>query len=282
MFNTYVAGGYDPSRPLGSNSAGDPLTNIWEYDALGGAWAVDPTTAPVCCLGDRLRPSGGTADRPRRTARPRTCPTACIQRKQLRPDRPAVTYRGVTFYFTPTLGHCRTSMNIRNRFEMQGRQRQRAGLAFRGVLYAPYDDVKLTGGNGFNTVGQVMAWTAKFNGGSPRSTSTTRTRAASRPTAACRTSWSPRSTSSCRDGASALKDEACTGPERRSALGGQHRQTSRLTATSPRRPRGRAAPSREHRRRRACRGPRRRGGASGWRRARPAGRARPRRRAGAR
>jgi hypothetical protein len=33
-------------------------------------------------------------------------------------------------------------------------------------MYAPYDDVKITGGNGFNTVGQVLAWTAKFNGGS--------------------------------------------------------------------------------------------------------------------
>jgi hypothetical protein len=40
------------------------------------------------------------------------------------------------------------------------------GLAFRGVMYAPYDNVKITGGNGFNTVGQVLAWTAKFNGGS--------------------------------------------------------------------------------------------------------------------
>ena len=29
----------------------------------------------------------------------------------------------------------------------------------------PYDDVTIQGGNGFNTVGQVLAWTAKFNGG---------------------------------------------------------------------------------------------------------------------
>jgi len=33
-------------------------------------------------------------------------------------------------------------------------------------LYAPYDDVTISGGNGFDTVGQVLAWTAKFNGGS--------------------------------------------------------------------------------------------------------------------
>ena len=39
------------------------------------------------------------------------------------------------------------------------------GIAFRGILYAPYDDVKISSGNGFNTVGQVLAWTAKFNGG---------------------------------------------------------------------------------------------------------------------
>ena len=29
-----------------------------------------------------------------------------------------------------------------------------------------YTDVKITGSNGFNTVGQVLSWTAKFNGGS--------------------------------------------------------------------------------------------------------------------
>jgi hypothetical protein len=40
------------------------------------------------------------------------------------------------------------------------------GISYKGVLYAPYDDVKITGRNGFNTVGQVLAWTAKFNGGS--------------------------------------------------------------------------------------------------------------------
>jgi hypothetical protein len=33
------------------------------------------------------------------------------------------------------------------------------------VLYAPYDDVRISGRNGFDTVGQVLVWTAKFNGG---------------------------------------------------------------------------------------------------------------------
>jgi hypothetical protein len=54
-------------------------------------------------------------------------------------------------------------MNIRDRFQMQGTS---SGIEFRGVLYAPYDDVTISGGNGFSTVGQVLAWSAKFNGGS--------------------------------------------------------------------------------------------------------------------
>jgi hypothetical protein len=63
-------------------------------------------------------------------------------------------------YFTPSAW---PPARITNRFEMQGTD---AGIAFRGVLYAPYDDVKISGGNGFSTVGQVLAWSAKFNGGS--------------------------------------------------------------------------------------------------------------------
>jgi len=58
-------------------------------------------------------------------------------------------------------------MNIRQRFYMGGGSGPQPGIAFRGVLYAPYDNVKITGSNGFNTVGQVLAWTAKFNGGGP-------------------------------------------------------------------------------------------------------------------
>ncbi len=76
---------------------------------------------------------------------------------------PVPSYRGITFYFTPSAW---PPSGITNRFEMQGGSGNDAGIAFRGVLYAPYDDVKITGGNGFNTVGQVLAWTAKFNGGS--------------------------------------------------------------------------------------------------------------------
>ena len=89
----------------------------------------------------------------------------CTERDQYDPPS---GFRGVTFYFTPDPGWSTShgSMNIRNRFEMQGGSGSDAGIAFRGVMYAPYDDVKITGGNGFNTVGQVLAWTAKFNGGS--------------------------------------------------------------------------------------------------------------------
>jgi hypothetical protein len=77
---------------------------------------------------------------------------------------PTTDYRGITFYFTPdgnwTKAHA--SINIQDRFQLQGDP----GLYFRGVLYAPYDNAKITGRSGFNTVGQVLAWSAKFNGGS--------------------------------------------------------------------------------------------------------------------
>ena len=82
----------------------------------------------------------------------------CLNR--LADYNPVPNYRGITFYFTPPGW---PPSGITNRFEMQGAD---AGIAFRGVLYAPYDDVKISGGNGFATVGQVLAWTAKFNGGS--------------------------------------------------------------------------------------------------------------------
>jgi hypothetical protein len=77
---------------------------------------------------------------------------------------PVASYRGITFYFTPDpgWGTAHASMNIRNRFEMQGGV---GNLAYRGVNYAPYDDVSIQGQAGFNTAGQVLAWTAKFHGG---------------------------------------------------------------------------------------------------------------------
>jgi hypothetical protein len=74
--------------------------------------------------------------------------------------------RGIAFYFTPnTWTHA--SVQIQSRFFMSGSgQADAPGIGFGGVLYAPYDDVRITGRSGVNTVGQVLAWTAKFNGGS--------------------------------------------------------------------------------------------------------------------
>jgi hypothetical protein len=80
---------------------------------------------------------------------------------------PAEGYRGITFYFTPDDNEWPPDNgDIRRRYQMGGASGSDPGIGFRGVLYAPYDDVKISGGNGFNTVGQVMAWSAKFNGGS--------------------------------------------------------------------------------------------------------------------
>jgi hypothetical protein len=77
---------------------------------------------------------------------------------------PSSTYRGITFYFTPdpSWSTAHANMSISNRLEMGGGI---GNLAYRGVLYAPYDDVSIQGQNGFRTVGQVLSWTLKFHGG---------------------------------------------------------------------------------------------------------------------
>jgi hypothetical protein len=79
---------------------------------------------------------------------------------------PTPGYRGVSFYFVPADWTPENGADIEDRFEMGGSGGATPGIAFRGVMYAPYDNVKMSGGcNGFNTVGQVLSWTAKFNGG---------------------------------------------------------------------------------------------------------------------
>jgi hypothetical protein len=83
----------------------------------------------------------------------------CVSRSSYAPT----SWRGITFYFTPPAWPPANNAGIKNRFEMQGTT---GGLSFKGVLYAPYDDVTISGANGFGSVGQVLAWTAKFNGGS--------------------------------------------------------------------------------------------------------------------
>ena len=131
---------YNPSTPL------DPLP----YSSLCASWGVDTSTT----LGVR----------PGANAWPACVPdpvtgdlTHCRDRSLY---NPTPGYRGITFYFTPQAWD---GSVIQSRFQMQGTD---AGLAFRGVLYAPYDDIRISGRNGFSTVGQVLAWTAKFNGGS--------------------------------------------------------------------------------------------------------------------
>jgi len=137
VLNTAVSG-YNPSTPLSALPS----------DALAAAWQVNPasTTSGVSTWGG---PCASVS--PCQVSRSSYSPTA--------------NWRGVTFYFKPkTNGSTNSaSYSVLGRFAMSGGV---AGLAFRGILYAPYDDVQISGANGFDTVGMVLAWTAKFNGGS--------------------------------------------------------------------------------------------------------------------
>lgn len=146
------AAGVTPCTPYAETGTYNPSTplTLLPFSALCASWGVDTsTTAGI---------------RPGANAWPYCDPVATSGDLTLCRARnlydPAVDYRGITFYFTPPAWNPST---ISNRFEMQGTD---AGIAFRGVLYAPYDDIRISGRNGFNTVGQVLAWTAKFNGGS--------------------------------------------------------------------------------------------------------------------
>ena len=127
-----------------------PLTDL-PSSSVCAAWGIDPTVTAV------FRPGASSwayCD-PSNVGNPQ-----CVDRSSF---NPGAGYRGVTFYFTPNAW---PGTDIENRFEMGGNAGSTPGIAFRGVLYAPYDDVKMSGGcNGFDTVGQVLAWTAKFNGG---------------------------------------------------------------------------------------------------------------------
>lgn len=146
------AAGVTPCTPYeetGSYNPSTPLTPL-PYSALCASWGVEHTAGAGIRVGANAWPycdpvaTGGDL-------------TLCRDRSLY---SPTTDYRGITFYFTPPAWNPST---IRNRFEMGGTT---AGIAFRGVLYAPYDDVRISGRNGFSTVGQVLAWTAKFNGGS--------------------------------------------------------------------------------------------------------------------
>ena len=146
------AAGATPCTPYaetGTYNPSEPLAQL-PYSALCASWAVDTSATSGVRVGANAWPvcdpvaTGGDL-------------TLCRNRALY---APTPGYRGITFYFTPQAWD---GSSIRGRFQMQGTD---AGLAFRGVLYAPFDDVKISGRNGFNTVGQVLAWTAKFNGGS--------------------------------------------------------------------------------------------------------------------
>jgi hypothetical protein len=137
VLNTAVSG-YNPSTPL----------TALPSDGLAAAWQINPasTTSGVSTWGG-----------------------ACVTSDPCVVERsaygPTTDWRGVTFYFKPkTNGSTNsTAYSILGRFAMSGGV---AGLAFRGIMYAPYDDVQMSGANGFDTVGMVLAWSAKFNGGS--------------------------------------------------------------------------------------------------------------------
>ena len=132
---------YNPSSPLASL----PMSSIC------AAWGVDPALTTV------FRPgaSAWSYCDPANAGLPQ-----CVDRASY---NPTATYRGVSFYFTPNAW---PATDITGRFQQGGSAGATPGLAFRGVLYAPYDDVKMSGGcNGFNQIGQVLAWTTKFNGG---------------------------------------------------------------------------------------------------------------------
>jgi putative Flp pilus-assembly TadE/G-like protein len=148
-----VAGSTPPCTPSEASTStvnqSAPLSSL-PYSAVCAAWSIDNSASGI-----KPGANAWASCDPANLSNPH-----CVNRASYNPP---ATYRGVTFYFTPAAW---PPSGITNRFEMQGGSGNEAGLAFRGVLYAPYDDVKITGGNGFNTVGQVLAWTAKFNGGS--------------------------------------------------------------------------------------------------------------------
>ncbi|NJD27685.1 MAG: hypothetical protein FIA92_05255 [Chloroflexi bacterium] len=167
---------FDPSFPnkgfnigaagallVNAGATSDPPLTPLPYPGSNAAWQVNPKT-----------PMAGQSMWPVCTRGGNECvPRACYMNSDPDPAgvcggqtiMPLQDGRGVTFYFTPD-SWIHASVQIKNRFEMGGNGEANApGIAFKGVLYAPYDDVKITGRNGFNTIGQVLAWTAKFNGG---------------------------------------------------------------------------------------------------------------------
>lgn len=150
VMNVSTAAGFNFSDPL------SPLL----ADALAAGWAIDPTTTAGIYQGESMWGPSGTDVYRGVCTDSNLNATGCIDRDSYSPLNGPPQYRGITFY----LANAWPATSINDRFQMSGSSGSEPGLAFRGVLYAPYDDVKLTGGNGFNQIGQVMSWTAKFAG----------------------------------------------------------------------------------------------------------------------
>lgn len=152
VLNTGISSTSDGTCPAGTaTSIYNPSTPLpaLAHNAVCAAWEIDPTN-----------PANGASS----WGGP--CSTGCsLDRTSVYASSLNSSWRGVTFYFKPkTNGFTDSSKySVLGRFAMGGNV---AGIAYRGILYAPYDDVQMSGANGFDTVGMVLAWTAKFNGGS--------------------------------------------------------------------------------------------------------------------
>ena len=143
-----------PSEPETINyNPSAPLTTL-PMSSLCGAWTIDHADNAVFKPGQSSWPYCDPAN----VGNPQ-----CVDRSAY---NPASGERGVSFYFTPADWTPENGADLEDRFSMGGSGSATPGIAFRGVLYAPYDNVQMSGGcNGFNDVGQILSWTAKFNGG---------------------------------------------------------------------------------------------------------------------
>jgi Flp pilus assembly protein TadG len=152
---------------INAGATPDPPLTALPYAGSNAAWQIDPN--------DTINPRNGENTWPVCTRGGNECvPRSCYMNTDPDPTGTCAGQtvsllqggRGIAFYLTPnTWTHA--SAQIQRRFYMGGNgAADAAGIQFKGVLYAPYDDVKITGRNGFNVAGQVLSWTAKFNGGS--------------------------------------------------------------------------------------------------------------------
>ena len=156
---------YNPSRPLLDPSHSPPdLDYGLPFSSVCAAWAVDSTSQTGPHAGTMLWTGLDIAGDPFPYCADLNV-VPCVSRDRYGATGLPNQYRGITFYFTPD-GFPASA--ITRRFQMNtgggGCTGNEPGIAFRGVLYAPYDDVIITGGSSFAAVGQVLAWTAKFNG----------------------------------------------------------------------------------------------------------------------